>query len=303
MGRLKKMKSIKILSLIMFFLSIISCALRTIKSKNKIRRRNKSKSKTSNFDGSELDVMTRIISQRMCKKVGKRATYNFFNNIDNFINGKLDDDALYVEIFGDTFSEAKRMGTIDFNKIQTQMLYSMMQAYGGNGQHTQPPVYWDLYSEDMQRQNGEYLNGLAKAASAKSAFYRATARVKEVKGNVDNAQQVAELGANVFNDGPKKAFADYIEGGATNVISPASGMKWLQKIAITITQTHIMHQANSAIFNSEGLRQADANFKRGLLDSRDGNGNCGRQLPAAEEGNADYANAPYFTGNHNALND
>merc|ERR1712032_639180 len=298
MGRLKKMKSIKILSLIMFFLSIISCSLRTIKSKNKIKRRNKSKSKTSaSYGGSELDVMTKIISQRMCKKVGKRATYNFFNNIDNFINGKLDDDALYVEIFGDTFSEAKRMGTIDFNKIQTQMLYSMMQAYGGNGQHTQPPVYWDLYSEDMQRQNGEYLNGLAKAASAKSAFYRATARVKEVKGNVDNAQQVAELGANVFNDGPKKAFADYIEGGATNVISPASGMKWLQKIAITITQTHIMHQANSAIFNSEGLRQADANFKRGLLENGNGNGACGKYLEPNENIDDASAQQPYFTGN------
>merc|ERR1711934_710709 len=174
---------------------------------------------------------------------------------------------------------------------------AMMAAVGGNGQHTQPPIFWDLYNEDMQRHNAEYLNGLAKAASAKSAFYRATARVKEVKKKKDNLDKVGELGADVFNEGPKKAFADYIEGGATNVISPASGMKWLQKIAITITQTHIMHQANSAIFNAEGLRQNDALFGRQLFENRDGNGACGKYLEPNENIDDASAQQPYFTGN------
>jgi len=343
MGRLKKMKSIKILSIIIFFLSIISCSLRTIKSKSKNKRKNKSKTKAkpllagtaqgaagsaagaaaaegaeaaierakaaslrakaasnpptkSNFEGSELEAAVRILSKKMCLKWGKAFTYNFFGNVGNWLEGLVDDDSHYRKIFGDTFSVAFNDNTVNRRTLEKSIMFTMENAIGGTGAHTQPMEFWKQYSEDMQRQNGEYLNGLVRAAQTKSAFYKAQAQGKETKGNIENAQDVAELGANVFKEGPKKAFGDYIEGGASNVMGAGEAMKWINNIAITVAQTYIMHEANSVIFNDEGVRQAKTEFARKLINK---SGACGDVLQENES--FEYAPAPKFWGDLAAL--
>jgi len=284
------MKSIKIISLIVFFLSIIATSLRRVvknNSKNKLKNKSKAKTKTGGpYDGSELDIKTKELARTMCLKIGKIATYNFFKNIDAYLQGKLPDHAHYDKIFGRTFVEGRRDNSIDMSKIAKQMFTTMEVAIGGR-QDTLPEAYWTRYSEAMQEHNAQYLNGLVKAASAKSAVYKAVKKGKDIKGEIEDKKQALELAKDVLQDGGD-AFHEYISENS-GLPGAQAGMRWINQMAVTITQTYIMHNANSAIFNNEGIRRAETGFKGQLLKR---NGHCGESNQETED-DATYARAPH----------
>jgi hypothetical protein len=139
---------IKILALLFIFsIAVSSLKRRRVPQKNP-------------YEGSELDVYIGRIAQKMCKNVGRDATYIFFGKIKSFIDGTLENKTLYDKIFRTTFSDAIKDQKIDLTQIERQIMTTVQTRLGGNSPLQNPSLYWKQYAENMYQQNQAYLNGL-----------------------------------------------------------------------------------------------------------------------------------------------
>jgi hypothetical protein len=255
-------------------LSLISCTLRRSNSK----RRNRNNSLLRPYNGSDLDHYTQVIAQKLCLKIGREATYVFFKNINNYINGKLADRELYDRIFSDTFKNLDKGYLPD---IQDKMLISAQVALGGNTK-VQSPMYWKEYSNRIYQQNKDYLDGLVSAAGG------ASDRLNGLNDRVSSAASFAQNGIRGgFNDIVSSNME--FEGAASMLFS------LIMKVMISKIQQKILRNTSQA-FSNQQMREL-SNFDK-EIQSR--NGMCGDRRPETEA-DGDGLLSPYYTGDIRVL--
>ena len=239
------MKSIIKFFAIIMILSLIACSLRR-KSKTSRKSSSKTKSKTTagEYEGSELDIMVGKISQKMCLKVGREATYVFFGSITNYINKTLPDRVLYDKLFttarDNTFTEYMESGQ-DLNLLQGKMMTTVMARLGGNTP-AQIPKYWAEYAKKMQRDNQAYLEGLCNAAVGRSDKHKLYNDV------ADTANKFAQNG---LQGGIHELAADKLSvNGVASMVTEK-----VIEITIWLIQRKMLNDANSNFFKDDEKKE------------------------------------------------
>lgn len=293
---------IKILAIILI-INLIGCSFRRLK-------KSKSKSKTSNFDGSELEYQTKIIAGKMCNKVGRAATYAFFKNMDNYLSGSLQDSKLYDAIWGTTF---KTNSHLDMNTVSQSMFSTVQVALGGNWDE-EPQAYWDAYVKKMAADNARYLKGLVAATKGQSAaaamnprpapkmglFGKTWNYIKS--GFTNHGTDALEIGNTIHSsvvDG-NPALEEYNQFKNSDGDLSQASEQLISKAAQTVIETVIyllqrkmLNDASSNIFNAKQGFDIDT-YGQDLI----GKGSCSFRM---EPGEGDSVNPPYFHGNVNAI--
>jgi hypothetical protein len=265
----------QILALVLI-LSLISCSLRRRKSQTKT----KVKTIDDRYGNSELEIAIERIAQKMCLKVGRQATYVFFENILPFIQGRLpaNEASLYEEIFENSFRAAISTNKIDLRLIKQQIMTTAQAVLGGNSP-LQSPAYWKAYSQQMTKDNQRYLQGLVTASRGQSAGF------KSLNDKVDTAGKFLENG---FRGGIHEVAQDAIGGGGIASMVSES----IIDVVIYLIQRKMVNNAKSEkLIGREFEAHADS-LERQLLRK---NGGCGKKLPSSET-EMDGAHSPFYYG-------
>jgi len=318
------MKIVLLVVSLLYILNLVDCSIKRLKAKNK--RKNSSKNKYESkatrswgkYEGSRLEACMESLAKRLCKDMGKDATYVFFGNIDNYINGSLKDKKLYDNLFGNTFTEGIQNRNINPDRIQEQIMTTAMGVLGGRteNQHNYPPAYWREYSRQMAQDNRLYLNGLVAASkNGVGSAYEAMNPKPPKKGLwertkeaiTDNFSDAVEVGGKILEDGFKESasslgkFRDEsgaLTAGGENIASQLGSL--IIDISNYFIQRHMLNQSDSIIFN---LEQGNKLYeKKGKLINI--HKDCGRRFTddeladrCAYDGRAN----PPFLGNHNYI--